>query len=236
MHLILNRKIGMLFTILNSFLLFFALYTLFNNIVETDNSSRAIFIVSYALWYFSLAIITEPGWVILSESTRGTIEQWWLSPYPFWIILFSKIIAGNVVNSLRTILLVILILITTKSSVELGMNSLFILLISLLGMYGVGFVLAGISLIYKRVQDIIPILQYLLLAIISLPPNDNFLVNLIPIYSSSNLLKQSIIGTTILYGDYLSFLIVSILVFCIGVLFFIICEINVRKKGTLSKV
>ncbi|WP_142383454.1 ABC transporter permease [Bacillus sp. V3-13] len=203
--------------------------------VETDSNSRAIFIVSYALWYFSLAIITEPGWVILNESTRGTIEQWWLSPYSFWIILFSKIIADNIVNSARTVLLVILILITTNSSVELGLNSLAVLLISLLGMYGIGFVMAGVALVYKRVQDIIPILQYLLLAVISLPPNDSFYAIIMPIYSTTILLKRSIVGNSIFISEYLLFVITSILTFCMGVLFFIICETNVRKRGTLGK-
>ncbi|AUJ23833.1 hypothetical protein A21D_00721 [Virgibacillus dokdonensis] len=89
-QLISHRKVSTLFTVLNSFLLFIALYTLFNNVIHVDDTSKAIFIVSYVLWYFSLSLITEPGWIIIGESSRGTIEQWYLSPYPLWYILFSK--------------------------------------------------------------------------------------------------------------------------------------------------
>lgn len=235
-HLINNRKIGMLFTVLNSFLLFFALYMLFNNIVQANDNARSTFIISYVFWYFSLSVITDPGWVIVNESSRGTIEQWWLSPYPFWGILLSKIIAGNLVNSLRTIMLLILIMITTRPDILFNLQTIIILFIALVGMYGVGFILAGFSIMYKRIQDIIPILQYILLATISLPAINHVSFTLIPIYSSSILLKKSIIGKNIAFFEYGLFTASSVLVFILGVLFFICCEKNVRKKGNLSKV
>ncbi|NPC93416.1 hypothetical protein HOO54_14515 [Bacillus sp. WMMC1349] len=48
---------------------------------------------------------------------------------------------------------------------------------------------AVVALLYKRIQDIIPFLQYLLLSVISLPINTGFLYDIIPLYSMVSFLN-----------------------------------------------
>lgn len=130
----------------------------------------------------------EPGRVMVSESSRGTIEQWFLSSYPLWFLLFLKLLLVNFVNSLKTILLIVLILITT--SIPLYIEIIILILTSVLGMSGIGYIFGRLALIYKRITDIIAILQYALLAIISLPSSTSYISNIIPVFSTDSMLKK----------------------------------------------
>ncbi|AUJ23832.1 hypothetical protein A21D_00720 [Virgibacillus dokdonensis] len=129
-----------------------------------------------------------------------------------------------------------LIVITTNSIIIFKPLTVAIIVISLFGMYGIGFIFGALSLIYKRIQDIIPILQYLLLAIISLPASSNIFANIIPIYSTSSLLKRLLDNNDILFSEYILFSFSSIFYLIIGVLLFNSCDKFVRKKGIVGRL
>ena len=228
-------KLSGFFTILNSFILFFTLYFLFNNIIEMDEQSKAMFIISYVLWYFSLSLITEAGWIIVTETNKGTIEQWLLSPFPLWYLLLSKMLATNLINIFRTVLLLVLIMVLIQINLLMTLETFIVLIFSIVGMLGAGIIFGGIALLYRRIRDIIPIFQYILLAVISLPYSESLYSNLIPIYSVSSFFKKIQLNIEISFYDYIFFIISSLFFFIFGVVFFINCEIKIKKDGTLGK-
>ncbi|HER2025500.1 hypothetical protein LCL90_22945 [Bacillus infantis] len=179
----------------NAFFLFFALYITYSNFgVKNSSVKISIFIINYILWYFSLSAITEPGWNILSETHHGTLEQWWLSPFPFWFILLSKMFSNVFVNGIRTLSLIFCIFIFFNSKYLFEAKFLLLLILSTIGMYGIGYIIAGISLIHKKTSDILPIFQYLIFALIAIPIKENPLLMLISINNGSSLIKLNILN------------------------------------------
>jgi ABC-2 type transport system permease protein len=231
-----NKKISVALSIANAFFLFFALYIAFNNFGFRDSSVEiSIFIINYILWYFSLSAITEPGWNILSETHNGTLEQWWLSPFPFWFILLSKMFSNVFINGIRTLILMFCIYFFLNSHYLFEPKFLILLVISTIGMYGIGYIIAGISLIHKKTSDILPIFQYLIFALVAIPIKENPFLMLIPIYNGSSLIKLNILKHSISLFDWLQLLMVSFLNILIGIVIFSLCEKYCRKKGVFGK-
>lgn len=125
--------------------------------------------------------------------------------------------------------------IVKRVNLLLTLEAFIVLTVSIVGMLGAGIIFGGIALLYRRIRDIIPIFQYILLAVISLPYSESLYSNLIPIYSVSSFFKKIQLNIEISFYDYIFFIISSLFFFIFGVVFFINCEIKIKKDGTLGK-
>ncbi len=126
-------------------------------------------IVGYVLWSMVTFIMFDIAGTLQSEAQTGTLEQLFISPFGAARVFLLRAIA----NFSRQLLLIIVIL-----GIIMGLTGRFLafppvlflpLLTVVIGAYGFAFMLGGITLLLKRVQQLLGIVQFALLFLLTVP-------------------------------------------------------------------
>jgi ABC-2 type transport system permease protein len=113
-----------------------------------------------------------------------------------------------------------------------------VLILTLISMFGVGFMIAGISIILKQVQAFLKILQFVLASLTFIPLSVAPFFAFLPFVKGVDLVRQIMIEgvtlTQIGIGDFLILGFNTIFYFALGLVFFFYCERIAMKNGLLA--
>ncbi|MCH4058193.1 MAG: ABC transporter permease [Lactobacillaceae bacterium] len=126
-------------------------------------------VVSYVLWMLILNTVGDNGFAIAEEAESGTLEQLYLSRYsPVKIFLVRS--AVNIIFSLLFVLVVlILLLLLIDFQIKLSPAIILPVLLALLVAMGVGLLVASLAIVFKRVSQLLTIIQFGFLFLIVYP-------------------------------------------------------------------
>lgn len=152
-------------------------------------------VVGYALWTLILYINNDIAINLQLEAQAGTLEQVFLSPFGAPRVFFARA-CGSL--ALRFTLLVIIILVLmglSGSRLSFPPVLLLPLLSLLMAGYGFAFTMGACALVFKRVQQILGIFQFLLLFLLAAPVEEstgilNQVRFLLPMIPSTGLLRD----------------------------------------------
>lgn len=159
---------------------------------ESAEASTQYVIVSVVLWFLSLMAMQGIGWEITTEATRGTLEQLYMSPVGAWRILLSRMVGAVLANGvvIGAMLLVSMLSARTWLSFDL-LTLLPLLLLTLVSMLGVGFMVAGLALVFKQIQAFLQIAQFIFFALVSVPVTLSPWLELLPVMRGSSMLREA---------------------------------------------
>lgn len=126
-------------------------------------------ILGYTLWTLSLAAIGNMGYSISNEAQNGTLEQVFLSPVGAVRILILRNIASLIFSMLFTVLVIYGIMALTGHFLPLSPIDLVPLVMAVGTAMGIGFLIASITILFKRTNQLLGLLQFVLLFIIMTP-------------------------------------------------------------------
>ncbi|MCY0869273.1 MAG: ABC transporter permease, partial [Firmicutes bacterium] len=129
-------------------------------------------IISYALWTLSLSALGNMGYGIANEAQNGTLEQVFLSPLGGGAIFFLRNIAQLVVNVLMTVIVLLIITVITGHHLDLNPQDLIPLALAAASAIGLGYLVASITILFKRTNQLLSIGQFALLFLIMVPFSD----------------------------------------------------------------
>ncbi|WP_027964152.1 ABC transporter permease [Halalkalibacillus halophilus] len=196
-------------------------------------------IVNMVFWYLTMMTLANIGFTITQEAMRGTLEQLYMSPYGVWRILLARFTGYLLMNSIIIVLLLAATMATSGQWLNLSPHlTIPILLLTIIGIIGVGFMIAGACVIFKQVQSFMQILQFILLGLAFVPLAAAPYLVLAPFVKGFDMVRQiTIQGYT--YADFTAFdfytlVANSIFYVIIGVIFYLQCEKIAMQKGLLS--
>lgn len=197
-------------------------------------------IVSMLAWLLAMASFGNPSVTILQEATRGTLEQLHLTPYRTWKIMFSRIVSQLLLTAIMAFILIVIIQITTNQWLNFNpLTTIPIMAVTFLSMVGVGFMMAGIAMVFKQIQNILQILQFILMGVVFFPLTIAPFLEVLPFIKGVNMLRDvmmkdlTLIDFTVM--DYLSLCVNAIVYLSIGIFVFIKCELAAKQRGLLSQ-
>jgi ABC-2 type transport system permease protein len=126
-------------------------------------------ILGYGLWTLVLISMNSIAVLLQVEAQTGTLEQLYLSPYgPVRIILTRALsmLGLSLVISLGTLLLMLLF---TGRRLSFPPITLLPLASLVVAAYGLGLSLGALALVFKRVQEMMRLFQFSLLALVIVP-------------------------------------------------------------------
>lgn len=235
-------------SIVSLYIVFLGIFFGSGNINRFGPQIMADTLIGYLMWMFVLSAIGDLSSSIINEALTGTYEQLSINPVGSTWILFSR----SITRILDSLILVVfnLVLITSTTGIRLDIKvgpTLLILLLSILGLYGFGFILASLALIFKRIGPIAQVLQYAFLFLTgAIIPLENF-PEIIKVISSSLPLTSGIKAMQLLINDqyplsqvlrepvFSNLLINSSIYVFAGILILFIADIIARKKGLLGQ-
>lgn len=197
-------------------------------------------IIGFFLWTMAWSAFSELTWNVTREAQWGTLEQLYMTVHGFEAVMLVKSLVNVVLSFLIGSLVLVLMLLTTQTMVNLDVLTIIPLVtIGLLSVVGVGFVFGGLALIYKRIENVFQILAFGLVGLIAAPVGSNPELKALPLTQGSYLLQHAMqngvrlwefpmVELAILAGVALAYLV-------IGVVFFRMAQRHARKLGVMGQ-
>lgn len=230
---------GMVLNFYLIFLMFFLGIQLIGDQASAAENTRYM-IVSMTLWFLALMAMQGIGWEITQEATRGTLEQLYMSPIAPWRILLARM-AGTVAMHLLVIAAMLVMAMATAGEwLSFDLLTLApLLLVTVAGMLGVGFMVAGLALVFKQVQSVLQVAQFLFLALVSVPVGLASWLEALPAVRGSTMIRQAMTAGVTLQQfspvDWLLLLVNAAAWLAAGVMAYRLAERRAFERGLLGQ-
>lgn len=195
-------------------------------------------VVGFLVWTFAILAYSDLSWEIMREAQQGTLEQLYMCPFGFGFVSISWVLSSFLVSFLFEGVLLLLMMITTGKFLLLPLGTLIpLLFLTLAPIYGVGFLMAGLALVFKRIQAFFQILQFAFVPLLFLPVEE-WWAKALPLSLGASLIREVMTeGKTLLAlsePDLLVVVGVAAFYFGLGICVFKLCERVAKDRGLLA--
>ena len=196
-------------------------------------------IVGYFVWTLAMVGYGVVSENLVEEATTGTLEQIAMSPLGLSRVVLGYLLSAIITQTVVLSFLLILMMAVTGKWLNLDVISILpLLLLTTLGIGGVGFVMGGMAVVFKRTRSILNILQIVLLAFVVIPLDRYPLMKYLPLAAGNRLLQMVMVeGRSILQvpAADLAFLVANTAAYLVlGLIAFGYFERIARRKGLLG--
>ena len=151
-------------TIFTFYAIFFMLFLGVQFLGSPENAAEGTpyIIVNTVLWFLALMAMQGIGWEVEREATRGTLEQLYMSPIGAWRILLARMMGTVLINLIIIAVMLTLSMLTARQWLTFDLTTLLpVLLLTIICMLGIGFMVAGLALMFKQIQSFLQIAQFI---------------------------------------------------------------------------
>ncbi len=171
-------------------LIFFGTKAVGGSAISVGETLEGI-IVGYFLWTLSIYAYGDMSSGIMAEAQMGTLEQLYLSRTGFWFVSACSSAVNLIVYLLISTVLLLAAMVSTGKWLQLDLISILpVLLLTLIGPYGVGFIVGGLALVFKRVQVVSQIMQFFFLGFLLIPVTIYPLAKYLPLAMGNVLVRR----------------------------------------------
>jgi ABC-2 type transport system permease protein len=183
--------------------------------------------------YYSLS-----SW-LTQEATLGTLEQLAMSPFGLLNVLLAEFVASMWFQIAIVGVMLVGAQAVSGQWLHLDLVTLVpIVVLLLVQMLGLGLAIGGAALVFKRVVSLANLMQFVFLALVSLPIDDHVWVRYMPIGLANHLIRLSTVhGTGLLdlpRSDLAQLVVVSAAYVAAGMAVFLRCETLARDRGSIG--
>lgn len=213
-----------------------------------DETRLSSSLIGYIIFLYTFKVVSNMGWSLREEIQTGTLEQVYMSPVPFGVLLLGRLAANLLATSVTIVVLLVTLVPLLQLDVPLlNLDVLIAFIWTLVGLAGIGFVVGGVTLLFKHVDSFIDLIQYALLfcngwlvPIERFPPLIRELARLIPGTQGIVVLRQltfegKSLADVWANGSFIYLLVHSLMWFALGFIFFRWCEGIAKRQGTLGR-
>lgn len=235
----LPNTISLVVTFYAIFLAMFFGVTVIGDPSAADTNIRFL-LVGNAMWFLLLVGINSIGWEITTEATRGTLEQLHMSPVsPRWILL-ARLVGNIAVHLLIVGLMLVASMATARTWLSIDLPLILALLLPMmLGVTGLAFAVAGLAIIYKQIQAMLQVSQFVFLGMAFVPLSVAPWLELAPIVKGVDMLRASLVHGIGFAGfglsDWFSLLLNGAVYFGLGLLAYGAAERRAISRGLLGR-
>lgn len=196
-------------------------------------------IVSYFMWIMFLASFQGVSYWIIQEAERGTLEQLFMSPIKFEFQMIFHVISDFCINVLMIVPLMYLAAFTTGRTLNFDLFTLlYLIILGSISAVGVGLILGGMALIFKKISSFIQICTFAFLAILMFEV-DALWFELLPMVKATGMMRRMAVTGTNFYQfpiqDHIILWITAALFLLVGIIIFRVFEKRAMVKGTLGQ-
>lgn len=229
---------GMITLLIILLLILWGVKSVGGSVVKGDTVES--FVVGYVLFMFFLGAYGSMSGTIRSECKDGTLEQLYMAAYPFRVVLVIKAITSMIIGLIITGVLLALTMLITRTGLNVDLVSIIPLsVITAMSFIGLGLMSGGLTLVFKKVDSFLQILQFAIIAFIAAPVDKIPILKLLPGSLGSNMINRVMVqGKSIFEFSLmeLSMLLgVGILYIIIGAVIYKKCESKAMDLGILGQ-
>lgn len=202
------------------------------------SSQNFMVLIGYIFWQMNALALGYSSSAISREAMRGTLEMHIQSIYPFPFLMGIKLIIslGISLVTFSGILIVALIegMLSHSNLLFLG-ETIFLAMPSVIGMYGIGLIIGGISLKEKNIGQMVMVFQTVMLLVSNVVGNVKAdFVYLLPFPVGIKITRALYQGAPLNIGEAATYIGVNLVWLLIGVLFFNRMLERERRQGSFD--
>ena len=213
---------------------------------QLNQEQLTFMLIGYVMWLYASTVVSSMSFDLLNEAQSGTLEQIFMSPVPVSLLLIGRSFTTLILATIEILLFAIPVLWGLDINIPIRWQGLVIFIITMTGLFGFGFIIAGATLVFKRVGALAGLVTNALLFLNgSMFPVDQFpnwvavIAKTMPTTQGIILLRETLLQTQSLVnlwkdGSLIFLSFHSALYFCGGLLFFIWCVHRAKMDGTLG--
>jgi ABC-2 type transport system permease protein len=129
-------------------------------------------IVGYILWTMVTFILFDIAGNLQSEAQTGTLEQLFLSAYNTPRVFFTRAVANLMVQFLIIGIILLIIMTLTGRWLTFPIALILPLMSIVFAGYGLSFIVGSFTLLFKRIQQVLVIVQFSLLFLLTAPTEE----------------------------------------------------------------
>jgi ABC-2 type transport system permease protein len=204
-------------------------------------------LLGYLIWMYAVTALSDMSYGLRGEISAGTLEQLAMSPTPMGLLLMGRVIATLISATVQVFLMGFAMNQLLGVRIPLRLEALPALLLTLLGVCGFGFIIAGAMLIFKQVESFSNLMTNGLAFL-----NGSFLpVSAMPIWMATIaktlpstlgiivireiILEGKSLADTWRDGNLVELTVNSVIYFVVGWLVFAVCERIAKNRGSLGQ-
>lgn len=204
-------------------------------------------LVGYMIWFLATLAINDMSWNLQGEAQTGTLEQMFMGAASMSVIVLGRVLIRLIFSIVTVGSMSVIMVIMLDVPVTFPPSATVPLVITLAGLLGFGYLVAGATLVFKQIGTLASILTNMMLFLNgSLLPVDRMpdgmarFARLLPTTEGIIVMRQVMIDGLSLAQTWetgaLGALINHSLVFVVmGLLGFRYCENLARRRGTLGQ-
>lgn len=204
-------------------------------------------ILGFIITMYATESVSSMSWELMGEAQAGTLEQMYMSPAPTQIVILGRSIASMISATLQMLLLTSVILLLFRVQIPLNWQMLPILGITMIGLFGIGYLVGGMTLVFKQVGPLANLLQNFVimangtfLPVAMMPVWLGTIVQFVPSTLGIILLRRvalegASLSSLVSDNSLLILTLHSIAFFIIGWLGFAFCERYAKRQGSLGQ-
>lgn len=149
-------------------------------------------VVGWFLWTMSLTAYFSLVQTATNEAQWGTLEQLYMSPYGFGTVMLSQVVAFVIESLAWGGGILALMLLTTGRTLSVDLLTVVpISLLALLSVVGISFVFGGLAIVYKRIENVSQLVQFVLIGLIAAPISSIEPLRYLPLVQGSEMLQRA---------------------------------------------
>lgn len=203
--------------------------------------------LGYVVWIYLLIAIGDASFALREEAQVGTLEQMYMSPAPAGVILLGRTLASLVVTTNILLLITLPLLYFFDIQIHWRWAGLPVFLLTWMGIYGFGFMVAAATLLFKQIGALVNLMQNMMLFLNgSFVPVDNFpnwlyvVAHTIPSTQGIIVLRKVLLEEQTLRmiwqdGSLIWLFAHSSVYFIVGWFLFVLSERQAKRRGLLGQ-
>ncbi len=130
---------------------------------ELDSEGLPGSLLGFLLWFYAVFAISSMSSGITGEASIGTLEQLYMSPMPTWLVFVGRVIATFVKGTAMVALLGVILALILPVTLPLELAALPPFALTMVGLFGFGYAIGGLTLVFKQISSATSLLTNILL-------------------------------------------------------------------------
>lgn len=152
-------------------------------------------IVGFFVWTLAIVAYSGLAWNVTREAQWGTLERLFMSPHGFGTVMATKTVVNVCLSFVWAGTLLVVMMAMSGRWLSIDPVTVVPLAVLTLGsVVGIGFVFAGLALVYKRIENVFQLVQFGFIGLIAAPVGTYEWLRLLPVSHGSYLLRRAMDG------------------------------------------
>ena len=121
---------------------------------QLDAQTLAPTLLGFMIWFYAAIGITNMSVNLTEEAQTGTLEQVYMTTVNTGVIAIGRSLAALVVASSMVLLIATALMLIFKIGIPLRWEALPVFALTIFGLFGLGFMIGGATLVFKQVHQL----------------------------------------------------------------------------------